>query len=637
MLVASNILVKYGDRVLLDHINLKIGLKDKIGLIGRNGVGKSTLLGILSEESSPTSGNVNRPKGSKIGYLKQHITIPQDISIKDAAKQAFSEILEDQAKLDEIGHKLENDLYSSEEEQMEAISQIEDLNIRIEMSGVNAMEGTIEKVLKGLGFSNGEFDNLVGTLSGGWQMRIELAKMLLQNPDFLFLDEPTNYLDIVSIIWLERYLRDYPKSIILISHDEEFINNVCTRIVEIDQGKIFDFKGNFKKYQIHKAEHQEIIRNAAKNQQRELAHKEQLVDKFRAKASKAKFAKALQKEIDRTERIEVYDFDSSSLRILWPEVTRSGEVVIETKGLSKHYETKEVFNNIDYKILRGEKLALVGKNGTGKSTFVKLVTKNIDPTKGSADLGYNVEIGYYAQNQADFLDPKKSVLETMEDNATEANRSKVRNILGSFMFSGEDAEKKVSVLSGGEKARLCLAVMTLRPFNLMILDEPTNHLDINAKQVIKKALQSYKGTLLVVSHDREFLKGLTAKTLEFKNQSVKEHLGDVEYYLEATGEESFRSMEKSASKSQQVSQPTSKPTLSFEENKKLKRAISNAEKKIARFENRIEEIEAMMADPKYYLSSEQAATDKEYYQLKKDIEAAYRIWEEATEELEKHS
>jgi len=646
MLVANNIFVKYGDRVLLDHITLKLGVKDKVGLIGRNGVGKSTLLDILAQENTPTSGNVEQPRGSKIGYLKQHITINQDLSIKDAAAEAFGEILEAQAKLDEIGHKLENDLYPNEEEQMAAIEQIEELSIQVEVAGSNTMEGTIEKILKGLGFTEAEFSKKVGELSGGWQMRIELAKMLLQSPEFLFLDEPTNYLDIVSIIWLENYLSNYPKSIILISHDQEFMQNVCTRIVEIDQGRIFDFKGNYEKYQVHKIEQQEIIMNAYKNQQRDLAQKEMLVEKFKAKASKAKFAKSLQKEIDRTDRIEVYNYDSSALKIQWPKVERSGEVVVLAEGLCKHYGEKQIFNDIDYKVLRGEKLALVGKNGTGKSTFVKLITQEIKPTRGKAELGHNVEIGYYAQNQADMLDRNKSVLETMEDNATEDNRSKVRNILGSFMFSGEDAEKKVSVLSGGEKARLCLAVMTLRPFNLMILDEPTNHLDINAKDVIKNALKQYEGTLIVVSHDREFLKGLTDKTIEFKERTTKEYLGDVEFYLESAGIESIREIETGGKKKGQPKMSTAtnqtpdqpqkkkKRELSFEEAKKLKRAVSNAEKKIERCENRIGEIELLMADPKIYLSPNQAKIDKEYKKLKADLKEAYVTWEKASAEME---
>lgn len=646
MLVANNIFVKYGDRVLLDHINFKLGVKDKVGLIGRNGVGKSTLLGILSQENAPTSGNVEQPKGTRIGYLKQHISINQELSIKDAAAEAFSDVLAAQAELDEIGHKLENSLYESDEAQMAAIEKIEELSIRVEVAGANSMEGTIEKVLKGLGFTNAEFSKKVGELSGGWQMRIELAKMLLQSPEFLFLDEPTNYLDIVSIIWLENYLRNYPKAIILISHDQEFIQNVCTRIVEIDQGKLFDFKGSFNKYQVHKAEQQEIMMNAYKNQQRMLAQKEMLVDKFKAKASKAKFAKSLQKEIDRTERIEVYSYDSSALKIQWPKVERSGEVAVLSEGLCKHYGEKQVFNDIDYKILRGEKIALVGKNGTGKSTFVKLVTKDIEATKGGVDTGHNVVIGYYAQNQADLLDRNKSVLETMEDNATEENRSKVRNILGSFMFSGEDAEKKVSVLSGGEKARLCLAVMTLRPFNLMILDEPTNHLDINAKDVIKNALLKFEGTLIVVSHDREFLKGLTDKTVEFRDRSTKEYLGDVEYYLETVGIESIREIETTGKKKGTPKMSTAtnqtpdkapkskKRDLSFDEAKKLKRAVSNAEKKIERCENRISEIEVLMADPKYYMSPDQAKTDQEYARLKNDLKQAYETWEKASAEME---
>lgn len=632
MITIDNVYVQFGHRILLNRVNLVIGAQDKIGLVGRNGAGKSTLLKIIAGEMSPHEGRIARPSGSSLAFLHQEIDIPKGRTILDEAMTAFADIQGLERKLaamhDEIAERTD---YESESYH-DLLDEFSTLNDRLAYMGGLNIQAQTERVLKGLGFKPSDLGRLVDEFSGGWQMRVELAKMLLQQPDYLLLDEPTNHLDIESILWLEGFLRDYPRAIVLISHDKEFLHNVTNRTVEVELGKLSDYKAPYKDFVELRQERREKQRATFENQQRVIADRERTINRFMAKASKTKMAQSMQKQLEKMERVEVEEEDVAVMNLRFPPAPRSGQIVIEGKGIVKRYGTLEVLKSVDLHVERGQRVGFVGQNGQGKSTLAKILIGDIPATAGEIKTGHNVMVGYYAQNQSEVFSSGLTVLQTMEQEAPAEVRPRVRAILGAFMFSGEDVEKKVSVLSGGERARLALACLLLKPFNLLVLDEPTNHLDILSKDVLKQALMDYDGALIVVSHDREFLEGLCERTIEFRDHQLYEYLGDVNYFLEKRQLDNMRQVEAQASIPQQV-EPVRTP-VGREERKQLQRAVQQAEKKIEQIESELARIEAKMADSNFYSSPDASITAQTYAELKVRLDSAMEAWEAAQTALE---
>ncbi|HMX40462.1 MAG TPA: ABC-F family ATP-binding cassette domain-containing protein [Saprospiraceae bacterium] len=630
--------MQYGNRILLDHVNFVLKPGERVGLVGRNGAGKSTLLKIIAGEMSPHEGDVVVPTHFTLGYLHQDMLLPKGKTVIAETMTAFAEINALEQQLHRIGEELaarddyESDAYHK------LIEQMSDVTEHLHHMGSATTQADAEKVLGGLGFSPSDMNRLTDEFSGGWQMRIELAKMLLRRPDLLLLDEPTNHLDIESILWLENWLYNYPGMLVVISHDRRFLDNVTNRTAEISLGKIMDYKAPYSKYVELSADRREQMQNAYENQQRIIADRERTINRFMAKATKTKMAQSMQKQLDKMERIELEDTDTATMRIRFPDAPRSGEVVAKAERVSKHYGKVKVLEAIDFQMLRGERVAFVGQNGQGKTTLAKMLIGHEPASAGKIDLGYNVSVGYYAQNQAETLDPKLTLLQTMEQNSPEEMRTKLRAILGAFLFSGEDVDKKVAALSGGERARLALACMLLRPFNLLLLDEPTNHLDMLSKDVLKQALQDYNGTLLVVSHDREFLSGMTDRTIEFRDGHLKEYLGDVNYFLQKRQLDNMRDVEKRSAPSAVAASGHARadagvPALSSEEKKQLERAVQKAEKRIADLENEIGKWEAKMAEPDFYSKPSADGDLKKYGDLKTELSRVYGEWEAAVEQL----
>ena len=543
MLNIHNLSVSFAGEYLFEEISFKLISGDRVGLIGKNGAGKSTLLKLLSKEMELDSGSIASEKDINIGFLKQDIDIEKGRTVLDEAYQAFTEIKQLELKQSEINLKLSERTDYESKSYFELITELGDVTDRYELIGGYNYQGQTEKILQGLGFNRLDFNKNTDTFSGGWRMRIELAKLLLQNNDLLLLDEPTNHLDIESIIWLEQFLKTFPGAVVIVSHDKMFLNNVTNRTIEISLGRIYDFNKPYSKYLILRNEIKEQQISAKKNQEKQIQQTERLIEKFRAKASKASMAQSLIKKIEKIDRIEVDKDDNRVMKLRFNVSVNPGKIIAEIEGLSKSYDINRVLTDIDLLIERGSKIAFVGQNGQGKSTLAKIMVGDLEAT-GLMKLGHNVQIGYFAQNQAEYLDGKKTVLDTMIDAANETNRSKVRDILGSFLFQGDDVDKYVRVLSGGERNRLALAKMLLQPFNVLVMDEPTNHLDIKSKNVLKQALRNFDGTLVLVSHDRDFLQGLTNKVYEFKDQKIKEYLGDIDYYLEQRRVNDFRAIEK---------------------------------------------------------------------------------------------
>jgi len=637
MITVSNVYVQYGERILLDRINVTIGNRDKVGLVGRNGAGKSTLLKIIAGEQSPQEGQVVRPSESTLGFLHQEMELPLGKTVIDEAMTAFAEAMKMEERMAAINDEMAERTDYESEGYHKLIEEFTSLNERFQLVGGTSMQAEAEKVLKGLGFKDTDMGRLVDEFSGGWKMRIELAKMLLQRPDYLLLDEPTNHLDIESILWLETFLRDYSGAVILISHDKEFLDVITKRTVEVELGNLFDYKASYSDFVDLRAERREKQRAAYENQQRVIAEKERTINRFMAKATKTKMAQSMQKQLDKMERIEIDDADTATMNIRFPSAPRSGQIVVEARDLEKAYGDLLVLEDVDFKMDRGDRVAFVGQNGQGKTTLAKILINELPYTGGIVKLGHNVTVGYYAQNQSDTLHGNQTVLETMENEAPAEMRPQVRNILGAFMFSGEDVDKKVSVLSGGERARLAMACLLLNPFNLLVLDEPTNHLDILSKDVLKQALKEYDGSLIVVSHDREFLSDLTNRTVEFRDRHLYEHIGDVNAFLEKRQLDNMRDVEKKSKTAKPTPAPqTPKPTLSYEARKQLQRAISNAEKKVDRLEGSMEKMEKAMADPTFYERDDSEEKMKEYSRLKQDLEAAMEEWEEAQSEMDQY-
>ncbi len=633
MLTAANIFIKYGDRTLLDHINFTIGDKERIGLVGRNGAGKSTLLKVIAGNIRPDEGNIQRPTASTLGFLHQEMSIPKGKTVMDETMTAFDETKRIEKRLAEIHLELATRTDYESDAYMDLLNEMSDLDHHYHMlDGVNT-QAEAEKILKGLGFKQTDFVRLTDEFSGGWQMRIELAKMLLQRPDFLLLDEPTNHLDIESILWLEEFLQSYEASVIVISHDKTFLDNVTKRTIEIELGKIYEYKANYSRYVELRTERREKMTAAANNQQKVIDQMEKTINRFMAKATKTTLAQSMQKKLDKIDRIEIEDVDTSTMNIRFPEPPRSGVIVAEVKDLSKSYGSLNVLNHVDLTIERGQRIAFVGQNGMGKTTLAKMIVNHLQPTSGEVKIGHNVHIGYYAQNQAEALDPKITLLETMENHSPPEMRTKLRNILGSFLFSGEDQDKKVSVLSGGERARLAMACLLLRPINLLVLDEPTNHLDMLSKEVLKLALMDFKGTLLVVSHDRDFLSEMADITVEFRDKKLYTYLGDINYFLEKRKLDNMRDVELATKAAATASTNGHHKELDREERKIVQRNLSNAEKKVEQLEAKISDIESQMALPDFYTKPNSQKVMDEYAKMKGELEAAMTEWMEAQEAL----
>ena len=639
MVSINNITVEFVGKALFDAISFTVDKGNRIGLVGRNGAGKSTLLKIISRKQEPTSGNIIVIGDARIGYLEQDIDFIDGFTIKQEAEKAFAELKDLELKVDNINIQLvEREDYESDS-YMDLIHDLNEYNDRIELLGGNQIQGNIEKVLKGLGFKNSDFDRQSNEFSGGWRMRIELAKLLLSNPDILLLDEPTNHLDIDSIMWLESFLQNYNGSVVLVSHDKMFLDNVCNRTIEISLGKIFDYKASYSKYIILREERYEKQMQSKLNQDKEIKHTEALIEKFRYKASKASFAQSLIKKLDKIDRIEVDGFDSQSMKLKFNVGVQSGKIVCEANDVSKSYGDNNVLSDINFSIERGSKIAFVGQNGQGKTTLARMIYGDLK-YGGELKRGHNVDIGYFAQNQSGLFDDNITVLQTLEDAADENSRTKVRDILGAFLFKGEDVDKKVKVLSGGERGRLSLAKLLLRPHNVLILDEPTNHLDINSKEVLKEALKSYSGTLILVSHDRDFLQGLSDKVFEFKDGVIKEHLGDINLFMENRKMEDMRLLAQKDKTntivSNNVNKENSKKTRQDEKKiKRLRNQINNIEKDISKVEGLIANFDKELSTIEgYELMSSQKDKFVEYEQYKKDLSGLEKKWELLETDLE---
>jgi len=637
MLTLSNIFVKYGDRTLLDRVNLVVKPGERIGLVGRNGAGKSTLLKIIADEMSPHDGNVVKPSHFTIGYLHQDMLLPKGKTVLAETLTAFAEVLALEKQL----HGIQEELTHREDYESDAyhklLEQMGDITEHLHHLGHSTTQADAERVLHGLGFRHTDMLRLTDEFSGGWQMRIELAKMLLREPDLLLLDEPTNHLDIESILWLEDWLGRYPGMAIIISHDRRFLDNVTNRTVEIMLGRLEDYKAPYSKYLELSADRREKLFAAFENQQRVIADRERTISRFMAKATKTKMAQSMQKQLDKMERIEIDEQDTAVMNLRFPDAPRSGEVVAKAEHLTKRYGNVKVLENVDFQLLRGERVAFVGQNGQGKTTLAKMLVGAEPATSGKATLGYNVTIGYYAQNQAETLDPKITLLETMEKYSPPEMRTKLRAVLGGFLFSGEDVDKKVVALSGGERARLALACMLLRPFNLLVLDEPTNHLDMLSKDVLKQALLDFNGTLLVVSHDREFLSNLTTRTIEFRDHHLYEYLGDVNYFLEKRRLDNMRQVEmrSTGSNGHAAADDRAKDgrALSAEDRKHLQRTVQRAEKRISEIETELKTLEGKMAETDFYNRPDAQDILKKYNDRKAELDKVYAEWELAVEQL----
>jgi ATP-binding cassette subfamily F protein 3 len=629
MLNVHNLTVSFMGTELFSGITFKLNKGDRIGLIGKNGAGKSTLLKVLSKDIESSGGTMAFDKDVQIGFLRQDIDFVEGRTILEEAYQAFEEIKALEVQLDEINEQLATRTDYESEEYSQLIIDLTEKTERYELVGGYNYQGDTEKILQGLGFQREDFDKLTDTFSGGWRMRIELAKLLLQNNDILLLDEPTNHLDIESIIWLENFLKGYSGAIVLVSHDKMFLDNVTNRTIEISLGQIYDYKKPYSEFLLLRGEIKEKQLQAQKNQEKEIKQKQHLINKFKAKASKASMAQSLMKQLDKVELIEVDQDDNQAMNVSFSISKEPGKIIVEAENLCKSYGDKHVLEDVDLLIERNSKIAFVGQNGQGKSTLAKMMVGEI-PFEGHLKLGHNVEVGYFAQNQSEHLPPEKTVLQIMEDAATDGNRARVRDMLGSFLFGGDAADKKAKVLSGGERNRLALCKLLLSPFNVLIMDEPTNHLDIASKNVLKEALHNFNGTLILVSHDRDFLQGLTSTVYGFKDKEIKEYLGDIDYFLEQHKIENLREAEKRTVV--KVAKDTSKKDsnqLSREQEKELKKLsnkLSKIETEIADLEREIAKIDSELAQNYEEVSTRPNFFEK-YKAKKAQLDTVMEAWE----------
>lgn len=633
MLNIHNLSVSFGGSYLFEEVTFRLGSGDRVGLVGKNGAGKSTMLKILAGDFKPDSGQIATEKEIKMGFLRQDIDFEHGRTVLEEAYEAFTEIKHVEKKLEEINHLLVTRTDYESEEYGQIIEDLSDYTHRFELLGGYNYVGDTEKILLGLGFKREVFNDQTDTFSGGWRMRIELAKLLLQSNDILLLDEPTNHLDIESIIWLEGFLRNFPGVVVIVSHDKMFLDNVTNRTIEISLGKAYDFNKPYSEYLELRHEIREKQLATQKNQAKKIEETEKLIEKFRAKASKASMAQSLIKKLDKVERIEVDEDDNSVMNISFPVSKVPGRVVIEAENVTKAYGDKVILKDISLLVERGSKIAFVGQNGQGKSTFIKAIVNEFE-YQGEIKLGHNVQVGYFAQNQAEYLDGEITLLQTMEDAATDTNRSKVRDMLGSFLFRGDDVEKKVKVLSGGERNRLALCKLLLQPINVLVMDEPTNHLDIKSKNVLKAALQKYEGTLLLVSHDRDFLQGMSNIVYEFKDQKIKEYLGDINYFLEQRNMENMREVEKKDVIKKET--PKENTKVSYEDqkkNKSLQNRLSKIESQIQQLEKDIQHDDKALAS-NYDKHLEDANFFIAYNKKKAELDKLLEDWEVVQGELD---
>ena len=638
MISLDNLTVSYGGWTLFDGVSFLINEKDRIGLVGRNGAGKTTLLRIITGEQQPTSGAVTMNGECTIGYLPQQMKVADTTTLKAETEKAFGEVLRLEAEIASLTSEIavRDDYESPEYEAL--LHRLNEAQDRYHILGGETREADIEKTLLGLGFRRTDFDRATSEFSGGWRMRIELAKLLLSRPSIFLLDEPTNHLDIESIQWLEEYLKSYNGAVLLISHDRAFLDNVTTRTVELSLGKIYDYKVPYSKFVELRAERRAQQMAAYENQQRMIEKTEEFIEKFRYKPTKSNQVQSRIKQLERIERIEVEEEDNAALNIKFPPAPRSGQIVVEVKDAGKAFGEKRIFSGATFTIERGQKVAFVGRNGEGKTTMARMIVGELPATEGTIRTGANVNIGYYAQNQDDLMEGDFTVYDTLDRVAVGDIRTRLRDILGAFLFRGEDIEKKVRVLSGGERSRLAMARMMLEPRNLLVLDEPTNHMDMRSKDILKRALQKYDGTVIVVSHDRDFLDGIVDRVYEFRDGGVKEYLGGIYYFLEKRKVESLQEIERrNDTPAAAVSREASTGKLSYEQRKeqekllrRLRKAVETVEAELADVEKQIADYDRKFAEATSYDEADYAA----YEELKRRYDHLMHEWEKASYELE---
>jgi ATP-binding cassette subfamily F protein 3 len=636
MITVGNLSVLFGGVPLFEEVSFMIQSRDRIGLTGKNGAGKSTLLKIIARQQDPTKGNVSVPQGYRIGYLPQEMKHNTGTTIYEEARTAFKEVLGLEDELNRLGKELESREDYESEEYQKIIDRLSEVGDRLGLLGAGSIEGETEKVLTGLGFKTGDMTRLMDEFSGGWKMRVELAKILLQMPDAILLDEPTNHLDIESIQWLENFLASYPGAVVLVSHDRAFLDAVTNRTIEITVGRIEDYKAAYSKYLELRKERRELQMSAYLNQKKMIEDTEKFIDRFRYKASKAVQVQSRIKQLDKVERIEVEEEDNSAIHFKFPPAPRSGKVVITAEGVCKSYGEAHILNNIGFLAERGDKIAFVGRNGEGKTTLSKIIAGQIEHT-GKMELGHNVALGYFAQNQADLMNPNLTVMQTLEEVAGSTTTQQIRNILGAFLFGGEAVDKKVKVLSGGEKGRLAIARLLMQPVNLLVLDEPTNHLDMRSKDILKDALKNYDGTLVLVSHDREFLDGLCTKVYEFNSGKIREFPGGIFDFLQSRKLEHLKQLEVQTKKPDAVKKEDTrtKPSSNDKEKKHLQNKIRKQEEEIACIEDEITALETALADPTIYSNKDESAQLLGKHQkASSQLEALMSEWEETQKLLD---
>ena len=630
MLHVNDLSLSFGGEVLFKDLSFKLSKGDKIGLVGKNGAGKSTMLRILNGDQNYDSGQLALQKNCTLGMLKQDVDFEDENNIFDEACLAFEDLMEIETKLEQINKQLtERDDYESESYE-KLLIDLSEYQQQYELKDGYNYQANVEKILKGLGFTREDFQRPTSELSGGWRMRIELAKLLLQDNDLLLLDEPTNHLDIESIIWFENFLKDISSCVVLVSHDKQFLDNVTNRTIELSFGQIYDYNKSYSEFKKLREEIKEQQVAAKKNQDKEIEQTQKLIDKFRAKANKASMAQSLIKKLEKTERIQVDQDDENLMNISFNVNHQPGKVIMKADRVAKRFGDKKVLNEVSFMIDRGDKIAFVGQNGQGKSTLAKIMIGELKH-QGKFELGHNVDIGYFAQNQADYLNDNKTLIETMEEVATEKNHNKIRDILGSFLFSGDDVFKPVKVLSGGERNRLALAKLMLMPFNTLIMDEPTNHLDITSKNILKKALQNFQGTLILISHDRDFLQDIVEVIYEFRNHQVKPFLGTINEYLQHREMENMREVE--ASNDQKKQRKQKKSRSKDKDNSQLKRKLDQIESKISKNEKKLEEKDKVLADS--YQNDNQNVEELETYnKLQSEQDKLMNEWEQLAKQMD---
>jgi len=635
MILIQNLTFGFGERVIIDQMNLSIKTNDKLALIGRNGVGKSTLFKLITGEILPRSGTIDIPKNYYIAHLRQDRIPMPDKTVIDVVLSSQDDIADIEERLRIVQSKLEKEVDYTSDHYMDLVEEISELTEQLGMIQPDEIKARAEQILKGLGFKQHELRRNVNTFSGGWQMRVELSKILLKSPDLLLLDEPTNYLDIESIVWFEKYLKEFSKAVIIISHDRDFLDNTTNKTLELIHGKSYLYNKSYTLAQVERQERLEKIEASFNNQQKIIDQKQRTIDRFRAQANKSRMAKSMEKQLNKIEVIEWDKQDSKRLKIQFLAPSRSAEMVVKTDALGKSYGNKVVFKDLDVEMIRGEKIALVGQNGQGKSTFVNIITDRIEQTFGEVAIGSSVFQGIFYQDQTKMLDEKDTVQESLEDGCPAELRSKLRSILGGFLFSGEDVDKKVKVLSGGEKTRLALAKLLLKPYNFLILDEPTNHLDMASKLVLQQALSDYKGTLLVISHDRFFLRGLTTKTLEMRDQKIHTYLGDIDYFLQKRNADSFRAFELQKAKEKKTIKKE-KVVLNSEEEQELKdwkKKLKYCERDIEKQDQKIKEFETKMGEEGFYDREDAQKLLLSYQEMKEEVKTLNKKWEDIAEKI----